>query len=183
MRQALKLHPDSPPTPAGCVEAEALRPAPGRLRLRFRISGGIGDLVIPSPAIAARVDELWKHTCLEAFVRLPDGQAYLEFNLSPSGQWAAYYFSGYRAGMAPLELLSAPRIMSTTSDDQFHLEADLDLAASGLPETAPWQVALTAVIEAADDSRSYWALAHPPGKPDFHHPDGFVLTLPPAETA
>ena len=26
---------------------------------------------------------------------------------------------------------------------------------------------------------SYWALAHPPGKPDFHHADGFALELSP----
>jgi hypothetical protein len=24
---------------------------------------------------------------------------------------------------------------------------------------------------------SYWALRHPPGKPDFHHPAGFALEL------
>ena len=36
-----------------------------------------------------------------------------------------------------------------------------------------------AVIEAVDGSVSYWALAHPAGKPDFHHPDGFALQLPP----
>ena len=34
-----------------------------------------------------------------------------------------------------------------------------------------------------DGGISYWALAHPPGKPDFHHPDSFALTLPPPEPA
>jgi len=38
--------------------------------------------------------------------------------------------------------------------------------------------AITAVIEEADGTKSYWALAHPAEKPDFHHPDGFVLELP-----
>jgi hypothetical protein len=33
------------------------------------------------------------------------------------------------------------------------------------------------VIEAADGSLSYWALRHPPGKPDFHHRDAFALEL------
>ena len=36
---------------------------------------------------------------------------------------------------------------------------------------------LAAVIEATDGSLSYWALAHPSDKPDFHHPDSFVLEL------
>ena len=39
------------------------------------------------------------------------------------------------------------------------------------------KLALSAVIEELDGTKSYWALAHPPGKPDFHHPDCFALTL------
>ena len=35
----------------------------------------------------------------------------------------------------------------------------------------------TAVIEEADGTKSYWALAHPSDKPDFHHPDSFALDL------
>ena len=42
----------------------------------------------------------------------------------------------------------------------------------------PWQVALTAVIENRDGSRSYWSLRHAAGGPDFHHSAGFVLELP-----
>jgi hypothetical protein len=38
-------------------------------------------------------------------------------------------------------------------------------------------MALSAVIEATDGTLSYWALAHPSDKPDFHHPDSFVLEL------
>jgi hypothetical protein len=33
------------------------------------------------------------------------------------------------------------------------------------------------VVEEKDGLLSYWALNHPPGKPDFHHPDAFVLEL------
>jgi hypothetical protein len=36
---------------------------------------------------------------------------------------------------------------------------------------------LSAVVEHADGARSYWALQHPPGKPDFHHPDSFAMQL------
>jgi len=46
-----------------------------------------------------------------------------------------------------------------------------------LPEH-PEKLGLSAVIEEIDGTKSYWALAHPPGKPDFHHPDCFALTLP-----
>ena len=34
------------------------------------------------------------------------------------------------------------------------------------------RVSITAVIEEKGGRKSYWALAHPPGRPDFHHADG-----------
>jgi hypothetical protein len=33
------------------------------------------------------------------------------------------------------------------------------------------------VIEENDGMLSYWSLKHPPGNPDFHHPDSFALEL------
>ena len=46
------------------------------------------------------------------------------------------------------------------------------------PEPA---LALSSVIEELDGTKSYWALAHPPGQPDFHHPACFAATLPAPE--
>ena len=53
-------------------------------------------------------------------------------------------------------------------------------ALEGLIELPPGAeaLALSAVIERVDGSISYWALRHPSDKPDFHHPDSFVLDLP-----
>jgi hypothetical protein len=39
------------------------------------------------------------------------------------------------------------------------------------------RLGLSAVVEATDGGLSYWALRHPPGKPDFHHIDAFALQL------
>jgi hypothetical protein len=36
---------------------------------------------------------------------------------------------------------------------------------------------LAAVIEEQDGALSYWALRHPAGTPDFHHPEAFALAL------
>jgi hypothetical protein len=36
---------------------------------------------------------------------------------------------------------------------------------------------LSAVIEAADGTISYWALKHPSDRPDFHHADSFAIQL------
>ena len=59
----------------------------------------------------------------------------------------------------------------------FALRVDFEQA--GLWSGVKCRVAISAVIEEADGTKSYWALAHPPGKPDFHHADGFALQLPP----
>ena len=43
----------------------------------------------------------------------------------------------------------------------------------------PLRLGLSAVIEDDSGKLSYWALKHPSGKPDFHHPDTFVLEIAP----
>jgi hypothetical protein len=43
--------------------------------------------------------------------------------------------------------------------------------------SATLHLGFTAVIEDRDGRLSYWALRHPPGKPDFHHADSFALKL------
>jgi hypothetical protein len=50
-----------------------------------------------------------------------------------------------------------------------------------LPGASALRLALSAVIEETDGHLSYWALAHPAERPDFHHRDGFVLALEPPE--
>ena len=154
--------------------------ADGRLSLVFDLAGDLERVRIPPPGAPARTAGLWRHTCFETFVRPPRGKGYFEFNLAPSGHWAAYGFDAYRGGMSQLDV-PTPTIQTQRAGAHFGLAAGLELAA--LPELVPWdawQIGLSAVIEDEDGSLSYWALAHPPGKPDFHHPDCFVLELPPA---
>lgn len=170
-------HPDSPCKAVTGIEAEAVRSGPGLLALRYVLSGSLGDLVLPPRTASARTDGLWRHTCFEAFVSAPPHRGYCEFNLAPSSAWAAYRFDGYREGMRPADG-AAPRIEVRSAGGALELRALLDLG--DMPDTA-WRVGLSAVVEAADGGISYWALAHPPGKPDFHNADCFVLELP--ETA
>jgi hypothetical protein len=40
-----------------------------------------------------------------------------------------------------------------------------------------WELGLSVVLEEKNGAKSYWALAHPPGKPDFHHEDCFAHEL------
>src|SRR5580692_2223918 len=173
MRHTLRLHPDSRCVAATHVEADIARPRPGSLVLSFIVSGRIGDLRMPPVVAAARADELWRHTCFEAFVRPSTGSAYYEFNFSPSTQWAAYQFSSYRSGMRDATEIAAPRIEVRSTAESYTLQASLEL--DGL--SPPWRLGLSAVLEETNGRKSYWALAHPPGKADFHHADCFALEL------
>ena len=106
---------------------------------------------------------------------------YIELNFSPSGQWATYRFSGYREGMAEaLDIAVKPLAMGwQKSSVRFWLVAEVQFPELILAKE--WQLGLAAVIEGTDGTKSYWALAHPPGQPDFHHPACFAATLPPPE--
>jgi hypothetical protein len=181
MHAALIPHPATPGRAVRSIEVEVSLLAPAELTLRYRVLGDIAGLVLPEPAPPVRTDELWRHSCFEVFVRLsPATTAYCEFNLSPSSEWAAYRFDSYRSGMAKLDI-SAPAIRTETTAESFTLRALVDLAdGTELVHHAAWLVGLAAVIEEGDGRLSYWALAHAPDKPDFHHDHCFALQLPPA---
>jgi hypothetical protein len=179
MRQALKLHPESRCAAASRVDVKIARPHPGRLVLRYLVTGKIGDLRLPAMTVPARADALWQHTCFEAFLAASPDAGYYEFNFAPSTRWAAYRFSAYRRDMSAAEDVAAPRIEAQASGERCALQASLDLdGMPNLPRDAAWRLALSAVIEETSGGKSYWALAHPPGKPDFHHADGFACELP-----
>ncbi len=174
MRLALFPHPDTPCEAVRGIAVEVRR-AGTQLDLGFRVEGDISQIVLPGRRAAiARADDLWKHTCFEAFVAA--GPGYGEINLSPSNQWAAYGFDGYRSGMAVREGFDLAFADEHRADTAYDLIAELDL--TDMPPEADWSVGLSAVIELTDGRRCYWALRHPSVKPDFHHPDAFALTLP-----
>ena len=146
------------------------------------VEGDIGSLSLPPLAAPEQRDELWRHTCFEAFVRAGEG-GYHEFNFAPSQQWAAYRFDAYRSGLTTLVGVEAPHIQPHADGAAYLLNVSLDLSRVQELQASPWRLGVSAVIEDTDGRISYWALAHPPGKPDFHHPDSFVLELPPPSPA
>jgi hypothetical protein len=144
-----------------------------RVRVSFRLRGELDRVVFPPRAPSLRVDGLWERTCFEAFIA-PEGRAhYLELNISPSTEWAAYAFDGYRQGMRPLQLPRFPEIDVVESAGEVRVTADVEL---GFIEDAPWPwcVGLSAVIADQGGTRTYWALRHPAAKPDFHDAAGFA---------
>jgi predicted GIY-YIG superfamily endonuclease len=172
-RQELYLHPHPKilPTQPYSLSATLAGPASG-IRIRYSLNGPTELLDIPAGTSSTRRNGLWQHTCFELFAATESG--YVEFNFTPSGEWAAYRFSSYREGMADLET-QPPAIRVTRADHRLDLTAELHL-----PNTVT-RMGLSAVIEELDGTKSYWALRHPPGDtPDFHHPDCFALELPSA---
>jgi hypothetical protein len=213
---ALVPHPQTPPATVLSISGSTILSSGGQWNIGFTVEADVDRLVLPEPVIPERRDELWRTTCFELFLREPATGAYLEFNMSPSGNWAAYAFDGYRQGMRNLEV--APISITSSDPRQFALgmrarlldiglsEAEVDAMLAveeALPEPSPadryvlsailddpalafpsnFEVAISAVIEELDGTKSYWALAHPPGQPDFHHPACFAGQLaPPSNT-
>ena len=126
-----------------------------------------GELVIADSATCG----LWESTCFEAFLTEEGQPDYTEFNYAPDGRWACYQFDDYRSLLRSDEL--APWEMTVERSDARYI---LRVEPGIFPDTGS-KLGLSAVIEELDGTKSYWALAHPPGKPDFHHPDCFALTL------
>lgn len=158
---SLVCHPDAPSGAIQSIDAELER-LPGGAIATFRVTGEISKLVIPPPAEPQQTDELWRTTCFELFLA-SEGARYREFNFSPSGQWAAYEFDGYRAGMR-----NAPADIET---ELYQTKNDLYFSAKIHAEFPnPVLVGLTVVIEESDGAVSYWSTAFAPGKPDFHAP-------------
>ena len=175
----LSAHPAHPPARVTGVEAKVIGFDPSWLRVRWRVEGAQG-LVVPPFSGRGRADELWRSTCFELFLRPQGGESYVELNLSPSERWAAYDFTGYRAGMADRPASREPdctvRIGSSFAIFDGAIPRDL------LPEL-PADVNFAAVIEEEGGTVSYWALAHPEAKADFHDPACFTAELAPPPAA
>lgn len=157
----LTLHADCDPGPVRAVTSAVSVTQQG-CEAEFRIEGHLPSIAIPAAATPGRHDNLWQTTCLEIFWQPLGSDSYREFNLSPSGQWAAYDFDAFRQGMrdAPVGAIA---IASSHDAGALVLRASI---AAELP--VPAQIALNAVVEQTDGTKQYWALAFPPGRPEFH---------------
>ncbi len=171
-------HPGAMPAQPGFdmwakVELSAAFGLTATLNIWFGINSPAERFVIPPGAEPARADELWRTTCFEVFLGEADADNYREWNFAPSGEWAAYDFTAYRAGMANADIGAAPYIRVEDNLTWWTLGATIALDTG-------WQSALglSAVIEERDGTKSYWALAHAAGPPDFHDRDCFIAQLP-----
>ena len=178
----LTAHPSTPCSAVRAFEVRVQIREVDLLVLDYALQGDILRLSIPPKRAAQRVDELWKHTCFEAFLVTDDSPGYYELNFSPSGEWSAYRFSAYRNCMAPADGVGVPTTSVLASATALRLEAAIPVSAirevMSPRSEVPLRIALAAVLEGQDGKLSYWAQHHAAAKPDFHHPDAFVLEIP-----
>jgi len=167
----LAVHPAFSPKAVRSVEARVGVVGPW-LQARWRVEGS-ASIILPPFAGRQRRDGLWQATCFEMFHMVGDGPAYAEYNFSPSERWAAYRFDDVRAGMREAPADPAPDVTGAAGAHLYVLTAILpDTVLAGVSAAG-----LSAVIEEKDGTKSYWALAHGPGQPDFHAPACFALPL------
>jgi hypothetical protein len=170
-------HPDFPSNAVRAITVDAGRKSGGELVLRFQVEGDLDAVIWPGfDGSEERADELWRHSCFEAFVGFGGEPGYYEFNYTTSMQWAAYRFDDYRVGMNETDVALTrghADIASGFSEKHFVVRE--------LADPREWHLGLSAVIEEKDGTKSYWALKHAPGKPDFHNRDCFIARLPAPE--
>jgi hypothetical protein len=170
---SLRPHPEHLPAGVESIEAAVIGLDPNWLRVRWKVQGASG-VVLPPFAGKGRADGLWQETCFELFLRTPGEAGYVELNLAPSEQWAAYDFVGYRSGMAERPLPRDPDCTARVGGQVIIFDASIPMA--GLPPL-PWELGISAVIVEEDGTKSLWALRHGPGPADFHAPACFAVRL------
>ncbi|HSQ02381.1 MAG TPA: DOMON-like domain-containing protein [Burkholderiales bacterium] len=175
-REALVCHPDTRSNAVREVSVTVSSLNRDTLSLSFCLEGDLARIRVPPRMTPRRADGLWRHTCFEAFIAAGDGPTYFELNFAPSGEWAAYAFRSYREGAA-FERDLDPRIAVSLAEDRLQLDAWVPLALLSPVPGRRLRLGLSAVVEEEGEWSTYWALKHPPGPPDFHHPDAFALQL------
>ena len=167
-------HHSTPPAAKFTLTATAERSGNG-LNIIYTLNGDIDVIFLPAITQPERVDGLWKTTCFEVFAAPVNQSTYIEYNFAPSLRWAAYRFSSYRENMKNMVLPNIPMIECSDKSSHIRLAASVALPPEWSDSTL--MLNLTAVIEEKDGTKSYWALKHPDGPPDFHDPACFILSL------
>lgn len=177
MNLALKPHPKTA-TPAVLWRVHTdIEWTATDLEILYLVEGQLAALMIPKLSTdPGRRDGLWRGTCFEFFIKGRGIPAYLEFNFSPSTEWALYRFDDYRDGMTspPVETLPSIQPSSTTHRFELHTRVPRTLIHPFLDASSLQEVSLTAVLSDTEGNLSYWASCHASSEPDFHHPESFL---------
>ncbi|TAM10802.1 MAG: DOMON-like domain-containing protein [Nevskiaceae bacterium] len=147
------------------------------LQLLYFLQGALDTLALPAFTAVTPGSQLWERTCFEAFMQADGGPGYREFNYAPSGAWASYAFTTYRAADNTTDARQAPQISASRGAAHLVLSVRQPLPPA-LATAGLLHLGLSAVLETCDGRRSYWALHHAAPQPDFHRAESFTLVLP-----
>ena len=174
-------HPQTPCHWVDRLDCDVIWKTSDSLQLCYQLVGALDQLIIPPVTTPSTLqDNLWQRTCFEVFIMLEGESAYTEFNISPSGEWAVYYFSDYRKRTSK-KISQAPEIKRMSSSDSIEMTVLLSpLHLPYNPNKKTVRLGLSTVIETQDHQHAYWALNHPCEQADFHHIESFSLPLTPS---
>lgn len=123
------------------------------------------EVFIPPHSEQNRVTGLWESTCFEFFLKNIETGRYLEFNFSPSTDWNAFQFQGYRGQMENLDTPAPAMNFDGTSFEAHILKAFLPEEFNRPGIRSHW---MTTVLKFNDGTLHYLAPSHPDETPDFH---------------
>jgi len=148
------------------------------LTIHYFVTGNTETIRFPEVSShPTRKDDLWRATCFEFFLAVPDGDQYWEFNMSPSGDWNIYHMDTYRQ-VGLREESSMQRLQFSVRKDVECISVETNVGLNSiLDEEKPIQVGITTVIQTEDGHETYWALSHPGVQADFHLRESFILEL------
>jgi len=179
----LTAHTRDGPGPVRALTVSGALHRSGVLALEFAVTADLRELrFAPSSCHARRSDELWRQTCFELFAARDDEPGYCEFNFTPSGEWAAYAFEGYRQARRDATQDRIDVSTQAAADGPLRLRARMNLATAleldaEVLARERWRLNCSAIIEDNAGALSYWAVYHPGAQPDFHDRAGFAIAL------
>ena len=146
------------------------------LSVHYTLIGDIEHISLLEPsAQPARKDELWKSTCFEFFIAVPNQPDYWEFNISPSGDWNVYHIDAYRRlGFREEALIQRLPFSVRKETGSVSVEATVDLSPIIQVENKI-QLGITSIIQTDDGCETYWALTHRNPDADFHVRESFII--------
>ncbi|OQW47306.1 MAG: hypothetical protein A4S09_16050 [Proteobacteria bacterium SG_bin7] len=154
----------------------ALKVLDHEIDVTFTVTGELSKLYIPDgKSNPQRLDNLWKHTCFETFIKQSSQRNYIEINASPSGDWALYSFTDYHQGMANVSEVNDFKVSSSFDKKKESLKCwyTINLKPFLLPENN-LDIGLSCILETNKGELSYWAINHKNEKPDFHLASNFI---------
>lgn len=146
-----------------------------RFFLEIHIQGPTSDVLglwnFPdtNPIPAAPTDDLWKHTCFEAFLSPTGATHYYEINLSSFGHWMVYRFDSERTGRVACPDLRPSAFEAKLRGGEFRVRASVDFSRQKDIADLNLDCCPALVLENTQNIISYWSLVHG-DKPDFHRP-------------